>query len=160
MRRFRDISYIFLIQKRVWEDAMTPRKRLRIGKVESQVFNKVKEEVRRSRSKAIEDITTEQRLVIEKEQQQVVKTPTVSIIGNVVQQANILLKILTPEMKITEQTQFKFQELQPYKGNQRFELLLRELIEMAFNNQSLSFMSVLIFVKRLNETFVQARITK
>ncbi len=38
---------------------MTPRKRLRIGKVESQVFNKVKEEVRRSRSKAIEDITTE-----------------------------------------------------------------------------------------------------
>jgi hypothetical protein len=37
---------------------------------------------------------------------------------------------------------------------------LRELIQMAFNNEAIPFRSVLIFIKKLNETFVEARITK
>lgn len=38
-------------------------------------------------------------------------TPMISIVGNVVEEASVLVKILTPDMQVTENTEFKFEEL-------------------------------------------------
>jgi hypothetical protein len=38
-------------------------------------------------------------------------TPMISIVGNVVEEASVLVKILTPDMQVTETTEFKFEEL-------------------------------------------------
>ena len=92
---------------------MSPRRKLRLAKVEStsQHFAKIKEEMRKSRSRAINQITTQERLVIEKEEQEILNTPMISIVGNVVEEASVLVKILTPDMQVTETTEFKFEEL-------------------------------------------------
>lgn len=99
-------------------------------------------------------------MVIEKEEEEVLTTPVVSIVGNVVEEASVLVKILTPDMLVNEDTKFKFEELDPFRASQRFSLLLRELIQMAYNNVAINFKSVLIFIKRLNENFAETKINK
>lgn len=77
-----------------------------------------------------------------------------------VEEANVLMKIITADEPINEETTFHFEELDGYKESHRFPLLLKELIQMAFSNENLSFKSVLLFSKKLNEKFHQLAINK
>lgn len=69
------------------------------------------------------------------------------------QQNRVLDSILPLGTEITEESQFKFDNVDIYKDDEKFVYFLKELLHLAYNRTDLSFKGILIFIKKMGQRY-------